>query len=255
MNKIIFALLAAFITPVFAGTVCYGERAGADCTAPDLLVDAGDVLTLPGNVSIEADQDRVATSIILTGTKFVGIPTVTTFEGNVVSVLTSTDVAFAVAGEPPYVISGLQVWGVPFNGGDDVVIRVRAWNPNGAATTLFDGDIVAAQIRGVTETFIALLNPASNTTQQTFLRVVNRSPGEAMVTLRATDDSGNKARSVLILGPNQAVQLTSQDLEAGNPEKGLIDGWGNGIGKWSVEASANVRVSITAQARGGLGSL
>ena len=66
---------------------------------------------------------------------------------------------------------------------------------------------------------ITFANPASNQTQQSFLRVVNTSSATGLVTLSGIDDAGNSAPGgdlTFTLGPNEAKQFNSLDYENGN---------------------------------------
>lgn len=40
-----------------------------------------------------------------------------------------------------------------------------------------------------------------------------------------------------------AIELSAQDLEAGNPGKGVLGALGDGSGKWRLHISADVRIS------------
>ncbi len=78
------------------------------------------------------------------------------------------------------------------------------------------------------------INPAGNTTAQSFVRVINRSTSSGKVTLHGIDDKGNpSAQDVSFnLAAGASMQLNSEDLEHGNAAKGLTGAWGDGAGKW-----------------------
>lgn len=95
-------------------------------------------------------------------------------------------------------------------------------------------------------------NPGSNQTQQSFLRVVNKSSASGLVTLHAIDDNGEPAPGgdlSFTLGPKESKNFNSMDYEEGNTTKGLTGAFGNGSGKWQflissfldLETSSNVR--------------
>lgn len=86
--------------------------------------------------------------------------------------------------------------------------------------------------RAVVYTF----NPASNTNQQSMLRVTNTGVVGGNVTIQGTDDAGNPgAGSVSFnLPAGQSVYLSSGDLENGNAAKGLTGALGAGTGKWRL---------------------
>ncbi len=83
------------------------------------------------------------------------------------------------------------------------------------------------------------INPAGNSTAQSFVRVINPSTVSGTVTLEGIDDAGNAAASPItfVLGPRQSMQVNSNDLELGNAAKGLTGAWGNGTGKWRAIAT------------------
>ena len=84
-----------------------------------------------------------------------------------------------------------------------------------------------------------IFNPASNTTQQSRLRLINW--GEADKTLRidAWDDRGNWYGPVsLTLPAGHSRTLTAVDLEEG--AEGLEGTLGDGSGKWQLRVSGNI---------------
>lgn len=78
------------------------------------------------------------------------------------------------------------------------------------------------------------LNPAANTTAQSFLRVINPSDSTGNVTIVGTDDQGVDGDSAITftLGARKSMQINSDDLEFGNAAKGLTGAFGDGAGKW-----------------------
>ena len=84
------------------------------------------------------------------------------------------------------------------------------------------------------------VNPAGNTTAQSFLRIINPSSVSGKVTLIGIDDNGAPAPGGAItftLGAGKSMQINSADLEAGNAGKGLSGAWGDGAGKWRGTAT------------------
>lgn len=79
------------------------------------------------------------------------------------------------------------------------------------------------------------VNPAGNTTAQSFVRVINQSGTPGRVTITAYDDNG-VARGPLSfnLGALRSMQINSEDLENGNAAKGLTGSLGDGAGKWRL---------------------
>ena len=69
--------------------------------------------------------------------------------------------------------------------------------------------------------------PAAGGSRQGFARIVNRSDEDGHVFVEAVDDAGVPARRVrLRVGARQAVHFNSEDLERGNPARGLSGGIG-----------------------------
>jgi hypothetical protein len=80
---------------------------------------------------------------------------------------------------------------------------------------------------------VYVINPAGNTTAQSFIRVINPSNGAGTVSIVGTDDAGNVSTPVSFsLAAGASMQINSEDLENGNAAKGLTGSWGNGAGKW-----------------------
>ena len=83
-----------------------------------------------------------------------------------------------------------------------------------------------------------------------FVRVINRSTTEGEVRLTAIDDTGYQPASVSIrLGAAAAVQFNSEDLENGNPEKGLAVGVGQGTGQWRLLFDSEMDLGALAYVR------
>ena len=67
--------------------------------------------------------------------------------------------------------------------------------------------------------------------RQGFPRLINRSERAGTVRVRAIDDAGTPAGSIdLALAAGETVHFNSNDLEGGNPEKGIAAGVGAGVG-------------------------
>ena len=86
---------------------------------------------------------------------------------------------------------------------------------------------------------VKFFNPASNTTQQSRLRLINWSSLNEPVRIEGVDDSGNSAGPVsLTLPAGQSRMLTAIDLEEG--AEGLNGMLGDGMGKWQLNIRAHV---------------
>lgn len=85
-------------------------------------------------------------------------------------------------------------------------------------------------------------NPATNTTQQSFLRVSNTSSVAGPVTITGVDDSGTAAAGQVsfTLAAGHSMQLDSGDLENGNASKGLTGALGHGTGKWILTVTGQM---------------
>ena len=88
---------------------------------------------------------------------------------------------------------------------------------------------------------------ASNIAQKGFVRVLSHAAESAEVRISAVDDTGVAAGPItLVLEPGAAVHLTATDLESGNPDKGLSEGFGDGTGSWRVLVESTLSVEALA---------
>lgn len=83
------------------------------------------------------------------------------------------------------------------------------------------------------------VNPAGNTTAQSFVRVINPSATAGRVTITGIDDAGiTSSGSVSFdLPARGSMQVNSEDLENGNAGKNLTGSLGDGTGKWRLEVT------------------
>lgn len=83
------------------------------------------------------------------------------------------------------------------------------------------------------------VNPAGNTTAQSFVRVMNPSATTGRVTITGIDDAGNTSQGAVSfdLPARGSMQVNSEDLENGNADKGLTGSLGDGVGKWRLEVT------------------
>ena len=101
-----------------------------------------------------------------------------------------------------------------------------------------------------------LLPSAANTVRYGFVRIVNESDAAGEARIRAFDDTGKEYGALtLALEAGAAVQLSSRDLESGNPDKGLTGATGPGQGRWRLafESELNLRVLGYVRNRGAQG--
>ena len=89
-------------------------------------------------------------------------------------------------------------------------------------------------------------NPASNASQQTFLRVVNTTAAAGSVTITAIDDAGIDAPGSISfsLSANESKQISAQELETGSAIKGLTGSLGNGTGKWRFTVTSLLNLEV-----------
>ena len=102
----------------------------------------------------------------------------------------------------------------------------------------------------VTPHAIPLVTSADNTSQQGFVRIINRSTRAGTVRIHAIDDEGGRFGPVsLSLNARQTRHFNSHDLEDGNPTKGLSAGVGNGVGNWRLELETDLAIESLAYIR------
>lgn len=99
------------------------------------------------------------------------------------------------------------------------------------------GNVDALRYNGSTVD-VTIFNPGGNTTQQSFLRVVNGGAISGLVTITGVDDAGKAGTPVTFnLDAGKSVQLNSDDLQNGNADKGLTGALGAGAGKWRLNVT------------------
>ena len=97
---------------------------------------------------------------------------------------------------------------------------------------------------------VPLFISASNPPQQGFARIISRDDRSGTVNIHAIDDSGRRRGPVrLSLDAQHAMHFNSEDLEEGNPAKGLSGGLGAGEGDWRLELDADVDIEALAYVR------
>ena len=97
---------------------------------------------------------------------------------------------------------------------------------------------------------VPLFMSASNQVQQGFVRVINRSGESGTVRILAFDDSGRQAGPVrLSLSAKATAHFNSDDLETGNPSKGLSGSTGRGQGDWRLQLETDLDIEALAYIR------
>ena len=98
---------------------------------------------------------------------------------------------------------------------------------------------------------VPLFPPASDALgREGVVRVINRSGAAGEVRIAAFDGTGRSYEALtLALSANGAVQLDSDDLELGNPDKGLAGSTGAGEGDWRLELTSDLDLDVLAYVR------
>lgn len=234
------ALLSfAALMPASAAVVCYTDG-GVDkpCNTPVLNVDPSPVVVLPGAFKVVSPVPVTSLRIVLpTAYSWSGRPVI---EGNA-SIAVADERTLVVVGTGTYSVGGLALLGF-FAPGDVVSIPVLAFNPN-TESEVFGQNVAVANVSATTNLRVLSFNPASNTTQQTILRLVNLDPSEALVAIRGTDGDGNASGEVRARVPaDGAVQLNSADLQDGNEAKRVDGALGVPVEKWTLHVISEARV-------------
>lgn len=94
--------------------------------------------------------------------------------------------------------------------------------------------------------WVPMFNPADNVNQRSRLRIVNTEDVAVDVTITGIDDLGvtGAAPITLSLAPLAAVVLDSVAMEAGDPDAGIVGGFGVGFGKWQLRVQSSGRISV-----------
>jgi len=86
--------------------------------------------------------------------------------------------------------------------------------------------------------------------RQGFLRVVNLSGEAGEVRVEAVDDRGRSyPPATLAIGAGETRHFNSDDLELGNPNKGLAGGTGAGVGDWRLALSSELEIQVLSYIR------
>ncbi|HEX5755373.1 MAG TPA: hypothetical protein VFY12_03365, partial [Arenimonas sp.] len=92
-----------------------------------------------------------------------------------------------------------------------------------------------------------MFNPGRNSNQVSVLRLVNPGASTVNVSIAGIDDAGHAAPEGTVslqLAPHAAVEVTSQELEAGNAGRGLVGRLGAGEGKWLLNIEADQPMQV-----------
>ena len=131
-------------------------------------------------------------------------------------------------------------------------VQVRATNDDGEGAWSQPGSGSTGEAAVVERTALAGLFPrASDMVRQGFVRVINHSAEAGEVTVAAIDDGGMRAGPVVLtLAGDATAHFNSDDLEAGNADKGLPDGVGPpGEGNWRLELESQLDIEVLSYIR------
>lgn len=86
--------------------------------------------------------------------------------------------------------------------------------------------------------------------RQGFVRVINHSTEAGEVSITAFDDEGESYGPLtLSLAAHETAHFNSDDLEYGNPAKGLMGGTGAGQGDWRLDLASGLNIEVLSYVR------
>lgn len=116
--------------------------------------------------------------------------------------------------------------------------------------------LIASLAAGVTLSAIAVEHSvpffpsASDDLRQGFVRIVNHSLKSGEISVFAVDDQGHRFGPLsLTLDADEVFHFNSDDLERGNPIKGLSGQTGPGAGDWRLQIQADVDIEVLSYVR------
>ena len=145
---------------------------------------------------------------------------------------------------------GATIAGLAENTEYDVQVRATnddgegAWSQPGSGST---GEAAVVDAPAL----VGLFPRESDMVRQGFVRVINHSAEAGEVTVAATDDGGMRAGPVVLtLAGGATAHFNSDDLEAGNADKGLPEGVGPpGEGDWRLELESQLDIEVLSYIR------
>lgn len=128
-------------------------------------------------------------------------------------------------------------------------VKVTGYNETDTGSYTLHVEFAPAETKVLVPLFLAASALETNG-RQGFVRVVNHSDRAGEVRIVATDDAGTSPDPVtLVLDPAEVQAFNSQDLEAGNTDKGLSGGTGAGTGDWRLEFDSDLEIEVAAYIR------
>ena len=142
---------------------------------------------------------------------------------------------------------GSGKWRLVVESPDPVYAMSLLESPTGHLTNLSSGPVPATYSTHTVPLFPAAGDPDG---RQGFVRVVNRADRPGTVTIAAIDDAGqHHGSATLALSAGATAPFNSNDLQQGNPDKGLTGGVGAGTGDWRLALTADVSIDVFAYIR------
>jgi len=152
----------------------------------------------------------------------------------------------ATKGLESSICDGAGKWQITARSSKKIEIMGLIRTPDGFLTGLTDVVPVTPGTNfELPKNIVYFANPASNSKQQTFLRIVNNSSEDGTVTIAAIDNLGLTAPDTVRFDTksNSSKQMTAKDLENGNFAKGLYGKLGDGAGKWRLIIESALDIS------------
>lgn len=178
------------------------------CSTPiqSVPLTAADV-SIPHELVLDNSTGRRNVTVTISGAQFAAQPTVS--QGNLAGFGPN---AFVVVTDAGVRVTDLKLDVANANIGDLVKIAVRVGDPN-ASVIITEKTYTVASVRGVERFTVPFFNPATNRTQETFLRL-SASEGDVVATITGIDDAGNQStKAEYFLAAGTSIQLTSAQLE------------------------------------------
>ena len=97
---------------------------------------------------------------------------------------------------------------------------------------------------------LPLVLSAADSRRQGFVRLINRTDESGTVHIHAMDDAGVPYGPVEVeIDAQETIHFNSDDLERGNPDKGIVNGIGSGLGEWRLELQTELDIAALAYIR------
>ena len=139
-------------------------------------------------------------------------------------------------------------WRLTVTAKQPIEVMSLLWSPTGHLTNLSTvPDNTGSSEDGVTTTHSVALFPSASDPlgRQGFVRVVNRGDQAGEVHIDAWDDEGtHRAPVTLAIGAGETKHFNSEDLETGNPDKGLDGSTGSGKGDWRLVLTSPLELEV-----------